>query len=313
MSVNQMSPLWLLVVSFSSFSCSLMQFTCMHSSPLCPFLSFCPPCSPHTQVHTPPQLPQLPQLPKIQSPVLMTPPPLVFAPVDPTSGPKLVKGQRWPLLGRHDPREPPDSFDYESILPDLENDDMFARRTLAFQSNTDLAMMKSRLSTRRLYTSEPQLNIITQRHGHGSPEDEDYPDIEHDDVVYRKEKTQQTQQQRPLSGAPDNYAPMPIPEPWALPPDLKARLLCPPCPLTQEAASSRENQAETETRPKTDDMLVRKLGVCCNQSLSANGIAPSVPSSCCEGDLQRWQAIREASQLRYKKKLMVERLAALKL
>ncbi|KAG7238834.1 hypothetical protein INR49_030378 [Caranx melampygus] len=266
--------------------------------------------SPHTQVHTPPQLPQLP---KIQSPVLMTPPPLVFAPVDPTSGPKLVKGQRWPLLGRHDPREPPDPFDYESIIPDLENDDMFARRTLAFQSNTDLAMMKTQLSTRRLYTSEPQLNIITQRHGHGSPEDEDYPDIEHDDVVYRKEKTQQTQQQRPLSGAPDNYAPMPIPEPWALPPDLKARLLCPPCPLTQEAALSRENQVETEMRPKTDDMLVRKLGVCSNQSSSANGITPSVPSSCSEGDLQRWQAIREASQLRYKKKLMVERLAALKL
>ncbi|XP_056245086.1 LIM domain only protein 7-like [Seriola aureovittata] len=269
--------------------------------------------SPHIQPHT------LPQLPKIQSPLLMTPP-LVFAPVDPTSGPKLVKCERWPLLGRHDPREPPDPFDYESIVPDLENDDMFARRTLAFQSNTDLAMMKSQLSTnRRRYTSEPQLNIVTQRHGRGSPEDDDYPDIEQDDVVYRKEKTQQTQQQRPLSGAPDNYAPMPIPEPWALPPDLKARLLCPPCPLTREAAANKENEVEKEMRPKTDDMLVRKIGVCSNQSQSslrgpsANGMTPSVPSSCSEGDLQRWQAIREASQLRYKKKLLVERLAALKL
>uniref|UniRef100_A0A3B4U0U1 LIM domain 7a n=1 Tax=Seriola dumerili TaxID=41447 RepID=A0A3B4U0U1_SERDU len=253
----------------------------------------------------------------IQSPLLMTPP-LVFAPVDPTSGPKLVKCERWPLLGRHDPREPPDTFDYESIVPDLENDDMFARRTLAFQSNTDLAMMKTQLSTnRRRYTSEPQLNIVTQRHGRGSPEDDDYPDIEQDDVVYRKEKTQQTQQQRPLSGAPDNYAPMPIPEPWALPPELKARLLCPPCPLTQEAAANKENEIEKEMRPKTDDMLVRKIGVCSNQSQSslrgpsANGMTPSVPSSCSEGDLQRWQAIREASQIRYKKKLLVERLADL--
>ncbi|XP_071322117.1 uncharacterized protein [Trachinotus anak] len=269
--------------------------------------------SPHIQPHTPPQLP------KIQSPLLGTPP-LVFAPVDPTSGPRLVKCERRPLLGRHDPREPPDPFDYESIVPDLENDDMFARRTLAFQSNTDLAMMKTQLSTkRRLYTSEPQLNIVTQRHGHGSPEEDDYPDIEQDDVVYRKEKTQQTQQQRPLSGAPDNYAPMPIPEPWALPPDLKARLLCPPCPLTKKAATDKENQVETEIRPKTDDMLVRKLGVCPNQSQSsfrgpsANQMTPSVPSSCSEGDLQRWQAIREASRLRYKKRLMVERLAALKL
>lgn len=266
------------------------------------FLSFCPPCSLHVQPNTPLQLP------KIQSPLLETPP-LVFPPVDPTSGPKLVKCQRWPLLGRQDPREPPDPFDYESICPDLENDDMFARRTLAFQSNTDLAMMKTQLSVRRrLYTSEPQLNIVTQQRDRQGTEEMDFPDIEQDDVVYRKEKTQQ---QRPLSGAPDNYAPMPIPEPWALPPELKARLLCPPCPLSQEAAKT--NQAEKEVRPKTDDMLIRKLGVCSDQSQSANQVTPSVPSSCSEGDLQRWQAIRAASQLRYKKKLLVERLAALKL
>ncbi|XP_070771019.1 LIM domain only protein 7-like [Enoplosus armatus] len=270
------------------------------------------PC-PHIQPHNPPQLP------KIQPPLLEIPP-LVFAPVDPTSGPRLVKCERWPLLGRQDPREPPDPFDYESINPDLENDDMFTRRTLAFQSNTDLAMMKTQLSAnRRLYTSEPQLNIITQRHGVGITDENDYPDIEQDDVVYRKEKTQQAQQQRPLSGAPDNYAPMPIPEPWALPPDLKARLLCPPCPLTQEAATNKQNQVEKESRPKTDDMLVRKLGVCSDQSQSslggrsANQMMLSVPSSCSEGDLQRWQAIREASQIRYKKRLMVERLATLKL
>lgn len=234
----------------------------------------------------------------------------MFAPVDPASGPKLVKCERWPLFGRQDPREPPDPIDYESIAPDLENDDMFARRTLAFQSNPDLAMIK--LPTRRrLYTSEPQINIVTQPHEHDMIEESDYPDIEKDDVVYRKEKTQE----RPLSGAPDNYAPMPIPEPWALPPDLKARLLCPPCPLTQEAAANKQSQVETETRPKTDDMLVRKLGLCSEESQkgpSANQM-PSVPSSCSEGDLQRWQAIREASQLRYKKKLLVERLTALKL
>uniref|UniRef100_A0A8C9XNA8 LIM domain 7a n=1 Tax=Sander lucioperca TaxID=283035 RepID=A0A8C9XNA8_SANLU len=259
----------------------------------------------------------LPQLPQIQPPLLENPP-LVFAPVDPASGPRLVKCERWPLLGRQDPREPPDPFDYESISPDLENDDMFTRRTLAFQSNPDLAMMKTQLSAkRRLYTSEPQLNIITQRHSCVSTDEIDFPDIEQDDVVYRKEKTQQAQQQRPLSGAPDNYAPMPIPEPWALPPDLKARLLCPPCPLTKETAADRQNQVQNETHPKTDDMLVRKLGVCSDQSQSsmkgpsANQMTPSVPSSCSEGDLQRWQAIREASQLRYRKRLMVERLADL--
>lgn len=239
----------------------------------------------------------------------------MFAPVDPTSGPKLIKCEKWPLLGRQDPREPPDPIDYESIVPDLENDDMFARRTLAFQSNIDLAMAKTQLSMRcRRYTSEPQLNIVTQRHDHDSTEE--FPDIEQDDVVYRKEKTQQAQQQRPLSGAPDNYAPMPIPEPWSLPPDLKAKLLCPPCSLTKEAAAKELNQVE-ETHPKEDDMLVRKLGLCSDQGSlrgsSASQMTPSVPSSCSEDDLQRWQAIREASRLRYKKRLMVERLAALKL
>ncbi|KAM8855023.1 LIM domain only protein 7-like [Spinachia spinachia] len=265
--------------------------------------------SPHMQAHT------LPQLPKTQHPFLQ-PPPLVFAPVDPASGPRLVKCKRWPLLGRQDPREPPDPFDYESISPDLENDDMFARRTLAFQSNTNMAMMKTQLSAnRRAYSSEPQLNIVSQRHsGPGNDEDQ-YPDIERDDVVYRKEKTQQAMQQRPLSGAPDRYAPMAVPEPWALPPDLKARLLCPPCPLTREEAV--QDRAGKEARPKTDDMLVRKL--CSDQSQSskrdapANQMTPSVPPSCSEGDLQRWQEIREAGRLRYKKRLMVERLAALKL
>ncbi|KAM6934136.1 LIM domain only protein 7 [Xenentodon cancila] len=267
--------------------------------------------SPHAQPHTPPQLPE------IQSPLPETPS-LVFAPIDPTSGPRLVKCAKWPLLGRQDPREPPDPFDYESMYPDLENDDMFARRTLAFQSNVDLAMMKTQLGAkRRRYTSEPQLNIVTQQHRHGDTEETDFPDIEQDDVVYRKEKTQQAQQQRPLSGAPDNYAPMPIPEPWALPPELKARLLCPPCPLTQEVAKANQTQPAKELHPETDDMLIRKLYSDQHQrppkGSSVGHRGPSVPSSCSEDDLQRWRAIREASQLKYRKRLMVERLAALKL
>ncbi|KAM9804807.1 LIM domain only protein 7-like [Neosynchiropus ocellatus] len=252
------------------------------------------------QAHTPPQPPSIPPL--------LLPPPLVFAPVDPTSGPRLVKCEKRPLLGRQDPREPPDPIDYDSIVPDLQNDDMFTRRTLAFQSNDNLVLMKIPVR-RRLYSSEPQLNIVTQRRA--DAEEEEFPDIDEDDVVYRKEKTLQAQQQRPLSGAPDNYYPMPIPEPWALPDDLKARLLCPPCPLPLKSSANKENRVEDH--PKTDDMLMRKLGVCSSQNSSVNQTAPSVPTSCCEGDLQKWQEIREASQIRYKKKLLVERLAALKM
>ncbi|XP_055086746.1 LIM domain only protein 7-like [Periophthalmus magnuspinnatus] len=253
-----------------------------------------------------------PQLPVIHSPVL-EPPPLVFPPVDPTSGPKLVKCERWPLYGRQDPREPPDQLDYDSLYPDLENDDMFARRTLAFQSNTDLAMLKLPVRPPR-YSSEPQLNIVTRKHDRNSPEEEEekeeiFPDIEEDDVVYRKEKT--SHDQRPLSGAPDNYNPMPIPEPWTLPPELKAKLLCPPCPLTQEVERDKANKLEKEMRPDTDDMLVRKLEVC-NRVPLTNQKGPPVPSTCSEEDLQKWQTIRKASQLKHRKKLLVERLAALK-
>ncbi|XP_076021842.1 LIM domain only protein 7-like [Genypterus blacodes] len=277
----------------------------MHSSPLCPFLSFCSSSSPHIQPHTPPQLPK-------QHPLLLESPPTAFAPVDPTSGPKLIKCPKLPLLGRQDPREPPDHIDYESIFPDLDNDDMFTRRSNAFHSNPDLVTMKTRLSgKRRQYTSEPQINIIIQPQERGSTQEAIlYPDIELDDVVYRKEKTQQAQLQ--LSGAPDNYAPMPIPEPWALPPELQARLLCPPCPLTQKSAANNQNVVNMETHPTTDDMLVRKFGVCSNQSQSANQNTPLLPTSCSESDLHKWQAIREASQLKYKKRLMVETLAFLK-
>lgn len=234
--------------------------------------------------------------------------------MDPTSGPKLVKCERWPLLGRKDPREPPDPVDYDAIVPDLENDDMFARRTLAFTSSSDLVLMKTQLSARRppLYASEPQLNIVTQRHTDAGAEESEFPDIEQDDVVYRREKKEE--RERPLSGGPDNFAPMPVPEPWALPPDLKARLLCPPCPLTKEVAGSQ--QVAKEARPETDDMLIRKFRVCSDWSSqrgsAANQTAPSVPSSCSEGDLLKMASIREASRRRFKKKLLLERLAALR-
>ncbi len=54
-------------------------------------------------------------------------------------------------------------------------------------------------------------------------------------------------------------------------------------------------------------MLLRKL-----RALNAQGKmereAPGVSFSCSEEDMQKWQAIREASRVRYRKRLMVERL-----
>ncbi|XP_077472625.1 LIM domain only protein 7-like isoform X1 [Stigmatopora argus] len=247
-----------------------------------------------------------PPLPAESTPIAR--PPAAFAPADPTSGPRLVKCQRWPLLGRQDPREPPDPIDYESIIPDLENDDMFARRTLAFQSNDELAAAKTPLAPqRRLWTSEEQINIVTRP---DREKEDEFPDIERDDVVQRREETQL--RTRPPSGAPDSFSPMAVPEPWDLPPELQARLLCPPRPLAQGSRDDEAGPGRKEPCPETDDMLVRKLAVQ-REKASDKRAGPSAPASCSEVDLQRWRDIREASQRRHKKKLMVEMLKALKL
>lgn len=224
---------------------------------------------------------------------------------DPTSGPRLIKCKRHPLIGQDHPNDPYNVC--ENILPDLENDDMFNRRTCTFESNAELAMIKYGGLLTLHHRSEPSIRVVTQHSNIKST----YPDIEKDDVVTRRLRHQSTQ--RPLSGAPNNYHPVPIPEPWALPQKLQAKISA-PCPPIQAAAQVQAKQ-KGDAHRKTDDMLVRKLGIVHVQiSTEDSHIAvgsqtgPSVPSSCSEEDLQKWQAIREASRLRYKKRLMVERL-----
>ncbi|XP_066542360.1 LIM domain only protein 7 [Hoplias malabaricus] len=228
---------------------------------------------------------------------------------DPTSGPKLIKCERHPLRGRENPKDPYNVS--EDILPDLENDDMFTRRTCAFHSSSELAWLKygDFLTSHR--RSEPYIKVVMQSHSSQT----NYPDIERDDMLYRKAQLQSIQ--RPPSGAPDNYHPVPLPEPWTLPPKLQAKLLCAPCPPPQQQPKPAVIQREEE-HLKTDDMLVRKLRMVrshtmqnpmgSGQSSSVTQMVPSVPQSCSEEDLQKWQAIREASRLRYKKRLMVERV-----
>uniref|UniRef100_A0A4W5MC94 DUF4757 domain-containing protein n=1 Tax=Hucho hucho TaxID=62062 RepID=A0A4W5MC94_9TELE len=240
--------------------------------------------------------------------------PVGFPMIDPTSGPRLVKCEKRPLLGRDNPLDPPEPLDESlaSIFPDLEKDDMFARRTQAFHSNSELAVLKTRVCVNRLsshlYASNPQLNIITQPRTMGKDDKTVIPDIERDDFVFRKvNQPQDGRRQRPLLGAADSYNPMTIPEPWALPAKLQARLLCAPSPLTREVeAEGGENHGERgdcDGHPKTDDMLLRKFGVVLGVGV---GMGPSLPTSCSEGDLQKMVEIREASRLRYKKRMMIE-------
>ncbi|XP_034142699.1 LIM domain only protein 7 isoform X12 [Esox lucius] len=261
-------------------------------------------------------------------------PPVVFPPVDPTSGPRLLRCEKHHLLGRENPLEHPDPLDKSlaSIFPDLENDDMFARRTHAIHSNTDLVMLKTRVCNAnswsgQLSTSDPQLNIITQLQRPGKGGKTVVTDNEQDDNVLRKVKPPQgSQRLNPRLGAADSYSPMLIPEPWELPSMLQARLLCPPSPLTREEKTedrdSRGKRGDGDEHPKTDDMLLRKFGVmltvgvgtvhiqgqgsCPGKLASQKG--PSVPISCRESDLKKMVAIREASRLRHKKRMMIERL-----
>ncbi|XP_037395035.1 LIM domain only protein 7 [Pygocentrus nattereri] len=265
-----------------------------------------PPSYPHT-----PEASAQPCLPTSPSPPMQlltaaqqsTGPPRLELPdfwprPDPTSGPSLFKCERHPLRGRENSKDPYNVS--EDILPDLENDDMFTRRTCAFHSSTELAWLKygDFLTSHR--RSEPYIRVVVQPRS-GQPT---YPDIERDDVLYRRVLFQSAQ--RPPSGAPDNYHPVPLPEPWTLPPKLQAKLLCAPCPPPPEQPKPVDIRSE-EDHLKADDMLVRKLRMVHIQGMRSQS-TPSVPSSCSEEDLQKWRAIREASRLRYKKRLMVERL-----
>ncbi|XP_060732427.1 LIM domain only protein 7 isoform X6 [Tachysurus vachellii] len=221
---------------------------------------------------------------------------------DPTSGPRLIRCKRHPLLGREHPNDPYNVS--EDILPDLENDDMFSRRTCAFYSNTELAKMKYGGILSLHHRSEPCIRLVTQH----SDVKSKYPDIEKDDVATRR--LQHQCKQRPLSGAPDIYHPVPIPDLWVQQQKLQAKI----SPPVQVASPMYPKQKGTEHQ-KSDDMVVRKLGIAhvqnpteVSQRSLGTQTGPSVPSVCNEEDLQKWQAIREASRLRYKKKLMVERL-----
>lgn len=224
---------------------------------------------------------------------------------DPTSGPRLIKCKKHHLLGREHPNDPYSVS--EDILPDLENDDMFSRRTCAFHSKAELAKMKYGGLLSLHHRSQPSIRVVTQH----SDAKSTYLDTEKDDVIARR--LQHQSKQRPLSGAPDNYHPLPVPELWALPQKLQDKISL-PCPPVQVAATKHAKQ-KVGDHQKTDDMLVRKLGITLVQNpteVSQRSVGtqtgPSVPSVCSEEDLHKWQAIREASRLRYKKRLMVERL-----
>ncbi|XP_054521372.2 LIM domain only protein 7 isoform X38 [Pan troglodytes] len=218
--------------------------------------------------------------------------------IDPTSGPRLITRRK---NLSYAPGYRRDDLEMAALDPDLENDDFFVRKTGAFHANPYVLRAFEDFRKFSEQDDSVERDIILQcREGELV-----LPDLEKDDMIVRRIPAQK--KEVPLSGAPDRYHPVPFPEPWTLPPEIQAKFLCVlerTCPSKEKSNSCRI--LVPSYRQKKDDMLTRKI-----QSWKLGTTVPPIsftPGPCSEADLKRWETIREASRLRHKKRLMVERL-----
>ncbi|NXA33260.1 LMO7 protein, partial [Eudromia elegans] len=215
--------------------------------------------------------------------------------IDPTSGPRLIKCRR-NISFVPGGQQGDDENGY--LYPDLENDDLFVRKTGAFHVNH--VVLQDPEYFKKLSEEEPPLEgeIILQPR-EGQPV---IPDLEKDDMIFRKILSQK--KEVPLSGAPDRYHPALFPDPWSLPEDIRSKFLC----LLERGTEERKSNGRVlspSSRQKKDDMLARKIE---SWKVGSN-VQPVnfIPGPCSEEDWKKWEAIREASQVRHKKRQMVER------
>ncbi|XP_059826416.1 LIM domain only protein 7-like [Hypanus sabinus] len=204
---------------------------------------------------------------------------------------------RNPLLAEHSLSVPVETD--EDLEPDLENDDMFSRKTGAFCATPDLKPFHAQERS-SIGLSDSVEKLVAQERRDKTV----IPDPEKDDVIIRKERDFQTKPSLP-SGAPDIYHPVPFPDPSTLPESLRSKFLCPP-----ERASEGLEETTTDRGalpcPVKDDMLSRRMALSqANKPVQSCNFAPA---SCSEDDAKKWETIREASRLRYKKRQLVERL-----
>ncbi|XP_062492884.1 LIM domain only protein 7 isoform X2 [Pezoporus occidentalis] len=218
--------------------------------------------------------------------------------IDPTSGPRLIKCRKNISFI---PGSNQGDGENRYLYPDLENDDFFIRKTGAFHVNQ--VVLQDPRYLKNFSEQEPPIEgeIILQPR-EGQPV---IPDLEKDDMILRKILSQR--KEVPLSGAPDKYHPALFPDPWSLPEEIRSKFLCLlEKDTTPEERKSNGRVLSPSSRHKKDDMLTRKL-----ESWKVGSNAQPVnfiPGPCSEEDWKKWEAIREASKVRHKKRQMVERL-----
>ncbi|XP_010001799.1 PREDICTED: LIM domain only protein 7 [Chaetura pelagica] len=218
--------------------------------------------------------------------------------IDPTSGPRLVKCRKNVSFV---PGSKEGDAENGYLYPDLENDDLFVRKTGAFHVNQ--VVLQDPRYLKKFSEQEPPLEgeiILQPREGQLV-----IPDLEKDDMIFRKILSQK--KEVPLSGAPDKYHPALFPDPWSLPEEIRSKFLC----LLEKSTIPEERKSNgrvlsPSSRHKKDDMLTRKI----ESWKVGSSVQPVnfIPGPCSEEDWKKWEAIREASKVRHKKRQMVERL-----